>query len=384
MKLKTIPEDFKVSEIPLKFDIKNSGKFKIYQLKKKSIDMFELLSRIAKLNKIPVGKIGYAGIKDKYAITYQYISVPDEYTIDIGRDYASQEVKFVKVGNSDDEIKRGDLKGNQFEITIRNIDPADIEEIRNRAMNLNMGVPNYFDSQRFGSSSGVDFIGRYAILGEFEKAVKMYLTNYSSVEDEDVKDMKDEILSNWDDLRDLKVRNKGFQMIIDSDDWHSAYLKIPQNLREMFVFSYQSYLWNRAVGEILVKYVNKKSLFEIQYKVGRLKFYRGLSENCLEQISKKFKTISIDIKPGSFEYEIYERILSQEGLTFDNLDIKTATRTYLVSSERNIILIPEKFKIKKIVPDEMNKNRQKMVFSFFLEKGSYATIVLKKLFDKLG
>ena len=67
--------DFIVEEIPL-YPFSNNGEHRILKLRKKNINTLECIKLIAKSLNIKEKDIGYAGLKDKNALTYQYISIP--------------------------------------------------------------------------------------------------------------------------------------------------------------------------------------------------------------------------------------------------------------------------------------------------------------------
>ncbi|PIN87215.1 hypothetical protein COV19_00750 [Candidatus Woesearchaeota archaeon CG10_big_fil_rev_8_21_14_0_10_44_13] len=169
-------------------------------------------------------------------------------------------------------------------------------------------------------------------------------------------------------------------------DWLSAYKKIPANLREMYVSAYQSYLWNECVREALRKTVDSKYLYTIEYNIGSLLFYKRLSDEEMEKMPKTFQTISPDMKPTESEKPIIEKVLSKEGIGLPDFDIRKETGNFFKSNERAVIIKPGDFRIEGPFRDELNdKGRSKsfkMIVSFALPKGSYATIVTKRLFNR--
>ncbi|EHP85469.1 tRNA pseudouridine synthase D TruD [Methanotorris formicicus Mc-S-70] len=77
MKIRQKPEDFIVEEIiDLDKTINEGGECYLYKLTKRNIENLKALSYIAKKFKIPLKEIGYCGLKDRYAITTQYITIP--------------------------------------------------------------------------------------------------------------------------------------------------------------------------------------------------------------------------------------------------------------------------------------------------------------------
>ncbi len=387
MKLKQLPEDFIVEEIPNFKISQNKDRYQVFLMEKRELDTFDAIKIISKELKIPLPKIGFAGLKDKHGITRQYISIPVEQHIE-NKDMRNIKLEFVGYHNK--RIETGDLKGNKFTITVRNIQKGDTPGIYSRAETIqNIGVPNYFDSQRFGSVIHNEFIAKYLIQKNYEKAVKIFLTKYTKKERKKTKDEKREILANWKNLESLNIKNKFFSDIISeyvkTKSWLVAYKKIPSNLREMFVNAYQSYMWNECVKESLKKIIGKERLYDIDYNIGSLVFYKKIIDAELKKIPATFQTISSSIEfLSDFEKEIIKSVLSKEKIGLMDLDIKEETGNFFKTRERDVILKPDEFKISEIEIDEVNdrenKNNYKIILSFILPKGSYATIITKRLF----
>jgi tRNA pseudouridine13 synthase len=250
------------------------------------------------------------------------------------------------------------------------------------------GVPNYFDSQRFGSVIDTTFIGKDVVLKKYEHAVKQYLTSYQKSEPKKIKDEKRRILSQWHDLAKVRVFTKPFAVVIKeyvrTKNWRAAYRKIPAHLREMFVNAYQSYLWNECVKETLKHAVEKKKLYSVEYAVGSLLFYSDLSQQEMKAIPKEFPTISEIAVFSEDEQKIVDRILTKEGLTLEDFKIEAETGNFFKTRARVVMLLPDEFKVSEPARDELNskgnEQRYKMQVSFSLPKGSYATVVTKRLF----
>ena len=149
MILKQLPEDFIVEEIPNFKISQNKDRYQIFLMEKRELDTFDAIKIISKELKIPLPKIGFAGLKDKHGLTRQYISIPVEQHIE-KKDIRNIKLEFVGYHNK--RIETGDLIGNKFTITVRNIQKGETPGIYSRAKTIpEIGVPNYFDSQRFGS-----------------------------------------------------------------------------------------------------------------------------------------------------------------------------------------------------------------------------------------
>ncbi len=228
MKLKQQPTDFIVEEIPDYPLSLEKDEHTVFLLEKQEIDTFDAIRRIAQRLRISLFEIGYAGLKDKHAHARQYISIPTMYKV---QDLKMESLVLTLVGYRRKKI---------FSIVARDIQAEELPVISQMAETISSsGVPNYFDSQRFGSVINRVFIGREVMLKHYEVAVKQYLTTYQKSEPKKIKNEKRRILSSWNDLSNIRLFNKAFSAVIKehlkTNDWRAAYCKIPAHLREMYI-----------------------------------------------------------------------------------------------------------------------------------------------------
>ena len=386
MKLKQQPADFIVEEIPDYTLSAEKQEHSVFLLQKQEIDTFDALRRIAQRLHISSFEIGYAGLKDKHALARQYISIPTRYNV---QSLKIDSLILTPVGFSQKKIKIGNLEGNRFIIVARDIQEKELSNVLQNAETLPCaGVPNYFDSQRFGSVIDSVFIGKEMILKQYENAVKQYLTAYQKSEPKKIKNEKRRILSSWGDLSQVRVFNKAFSTVINeyqkTNDWTMAFQKIPGHLRELYVNAYQSFLWNECVKTILRTTVEKKKVYSVPYAVGSLLFYSNLSEQERLRIPQTFLTISDQMIVPDDERKIITSVLEKEGLTLSDFCIQEETGNFFKTRPRPVLLFPQQFSYDKPIQDELNSKgdlkRYKMKVSFMLPKGSYATVVTKRLF----
>jgi len=386
MKLKQLSTDFIVEEIPSIDISQEKDEHAIFLLEKKEIDTFDAIRLIAEKLRVPLFEIGYAGLKDRHALAKQYISIPTHYKV---MDTKIDTLSIHLVGYNRKKIKIGDLNGNKFTITVRDVKENELDNVSKRAETISCGgVPNYFDSQRFGNVIGNEFIAKYVIKKEYKQAVKRYLTAYLKSEPKKIKDEKRKILAQWNDLRNVTVWNKVFATVIkeyaNTNSWLAAYKKIPAHLREMFVNAYQSYIWNECVKEILRVCVNGRKLYSVEYAIGSLYFYKDLNEEELSKIPSMFPTLSEKVKLSEFDNRTVSKVLSNENITIQDLDIESSTGNFFKTRKRQVIIIPEDFSISNPMEDELNsfngKPQIKVRLSFCLPKGSYATLITKRIF----
>lgn len=384
MKLKQVLEDFKVEEIS-QFEIsKEKDAYQLYLLEKKNLETFYLLNYLAKKNNLPFSEFGLAGLKDKHAFTKQYLTLSSKYPL---RSLEEKNFRLVFLGYVPQKIKIGDLNGNRFEITVRALKKSELENIRQRADDLKSnGTPNYFDSQRFGSVINRNFIAKSLIKKNYQEAVKLYLTQYTKSEKKQVKQEKRAINQNWPNFSALNIQTKPLKKIIEAyqktKDWLVAYQKIPSFVRELFLSAYQSHLWNECLKEVLKSKLPPKKLFYIKYNIGNLIFYKNLEKEELAALPSSFPTLGPALKPAPSEQQIIDRVLKKENLSLADLKLEKKIGHFFGIYQRPFTLFPEQLEITFPEPDELNKNCFKVTLSFILPKGSYATIVVKRIFGR--
>lgn len=141
--------DFVVEEIPL-YPFSGDGEHLILHVRKKNLSTWDLVSLIANHLGIKGREIGYAGLKDKNAMTKQYISLPKKYERAL-ESFAHPDVKFLEKRYHKNKIHMGHLKGNRFFIRLKKVNPTAAQMIDEALKNIVAnGMPNFFGFQRFG------------------------------------------------------------------------------------------------------------------------------------------------------------------------------------------------------------------------------------------
>jgi len=152
------PEDFEVEEIPA-YPPCGNGDFLYLWVEKKGVGAEYFVQQIAKRLQIRPGEIGVAGLKDRWAITRQMVSVPRNCEGQLPA-LEGDGIRVLSVDRHTNKLRSGHLKGNRFRIVIR--DP-NVEAVKNLDALLQrlriLGVPNYYGPQRFGRGGETARIG---------------------------------------------------------------------------------------------------------------------------------------------------------------------------------------------------------------------------------
>ncbi len=379
MKIKQIPQDFIVNEI---FDLnelskKDEGKGQVYYyflLKKTNYTQIRAIEKIAKIFSVSRRDIHFAGSKDKDAITSQLISIKgiNKKTFENNLNFLNEkvidlELEYLGIFNS--RVNLSDNIANYFEITIRELDKNEIKLIQKNIPKLeDLGLYNYFDSQRFGYANNSHLIGKNIIKNNLEEAVYIILTAVPKNPSENLLIFTNFLKNNWEKIKisDSDIIDNAINLIGENsfekyvlehlkkykNDFPGAFRTIHKKQRTLYINAYQSYIYNETLNNF------NFNDFEDNYELELMNFdFLG---------DDKFKKKSLEI-------------LNNDDLETINFKIPHMPEIMPTKSFRLVKLFPKKLKLLDIENDELNENKFKIRVSFELNKGSYATNIIKNL-----
>ena len=185
--IRSSPEDFVVEEIPRVKPEGEGGHLWLW-VEKRSANTDWVAKELARVTDCVPRDVGYAGLKDRHAVTRQWFSVPANSTTQENLELASIEgVRVLESQQHTRKLKRGTLDGNRFQLKIRQFE-GDKDEAAARLEQIRAtGVPNYFGPQRFGNRGqnvghGFESLQRRARLPHNKRsiylsAIRSYLFN---------------------------------------------------------------------------------------------------------------------------------------------------------------------------------------------------------------
>jgi tRNA pseudouridine13 synthase len=173
-RIKAHVEDFEVEEIPA-YEPCGAGDHLFLWLEKRGMGAEFFQRQVARRLDIPTGEVGTAGLKDRHAVTRQWISVPasvEDRIAVLGGDGISVLI----VSRHTNKLKPGHLRGNRFSILIRDVDPAAngrLPPILDRLRTE--GLANYYGIQRFGRDGETAGLGMDLLTGGKTKVRNAFL-----------------------------------------------------------------------------------------------------------------------------------------------------------------------------------------------------------------
>lgn len=166
-RIRAIPEDFFVTE-QLAVEFTGEGEHDWLRIRKTGANTHWVAQQLARYARVPERDAGYAGMKDRHAVTEQWFSVrrPAKSTHDWDA-FQAEGVEILDQQAHSRKLKRGAHRGNAFRIAVRSPDVATLrDEVTERLASIKAeGVPNYFGEQRFGRDGSNIELGQAVIAG---------------------------------------------------------------------------------------------------------------------------------------------------------------------------------------------------------------------------
>jgi tRNA pseudouridine13 synthase len=384
MKLKSKPEDFVVRE-SWSYPQVPGGGYHVYALDKQKVTTFGAAERIAKHFALPLSAISYCGLKDKQGRTEQLIAIKGEQV-----SLQEPDLRLRHLGETNRPLSARNVQKNRFAVTVRDLSQKDVDRLPESVAEVNrLGLVNYFDSQRFGHlKHGQGFIAKDLIKGQWEHALHNLIAKPSPLDASHDAKVKAFWRDHWGAWKvraplpeDLRTRHILEQLRRKPDDFRAAFLTIEPRYRALILFTYQSYLWNEGVKLLLLDLVPHRDLCQLPYQAGVLLFPRTASPEAIALLREgAFPLLGPDSPPQTGPIgAAVSRSLTREKLSQTQLRVADAP-LYFKHENRAISVVPGKLVSGKPQRDELNRGRLRVNLGFTLPSGSYATLLVRRLF----
>jgi tRNA pseudouridine13 synthase len=152
-RLRARPEDFRVDE-ELGFEPDGGAAHVLLQVEKTGRDTLGVARDLARAAGVSPRDVGFAGLKDRHAVTTQWFTVPQRRVAAEWRAAAGDGWRVQDAAPHSRKLRRGALRGNRFRLVAREVTAAPVELEARWSELVRRGVPNYFGPQRFGRDAG--------------------------------------------------------------------------------------------------------------------------------------------------------------------------------------------------------------------------------------
>lgn len=315
--VKHLPEDFMVEEISIVPELK-LGPYHYLYLSKKSYPTLKACQIIADALHVPLASIGFAGNKDKQAVTKQLISIKTTRDLtSLLERFKTGDIALEYIGAGEEPVVMGHLRGNRFVIVVRQITEQPQALTR---------FTNFFGDQRFSKNNSA--IGKLLVKQQFKEALAL-------------------------------IDNSIAHQYLEEHPANAvdALRQIPKQLLKMYVHAYQSMLFNKTAAAFLE---GKKD--EVKNLMISLV---GFGYEC--------DNAEIDA--------IIKKLLDEEEITERDFIIRPLPDISCEGGERALFAEIHDLEIGPLEDDEFHFGAKKCTLKFWLDKGCYATEAVKQLFS---
>jgi tRNA pseudouridine13 synthase len=383
------------------------GRYLICVLVKRRWDTFLAVREVAGRLRISQKCIRFAGIKDTKALTAQHVSLQNVAPRKIF-DVQIKDIILYPKHFSRERMYSQLIKGNRFHITVRDIDqsPSAIEDrticVQQEIESVG-GVPNFFGHQRFGTiRPNTHLVGKHLTRGDTKKAAFAFLAEPSINEHPEAREARQNLQDTLDFKEALEIfpgflRYERFMLrhlTKYPTDFVGAFRELPRRLRKLFVQGYQSYLFNRFLSERIRRGIplDEPQIGDYVLKLDE----HGLpTEEWNQATATNIQTILTTIKEGKMcvaapligpeqspsnglQGEIEQTILDSENVTPEAFKLSFMPEATAEGRVRAMINPAWNLTLEEISEDKENPGKQMMKLGFSLNRGSYATVLLRE------
>jgi tRNA pseudouridine13 synthase len=385
MIVKQSPEDFRVEEMT---DVRPeaAGPFAFYRLEKTGWTTPDALAAVRRRWKIDHARLSYGGLKDRHAQTVQYFTILHG----PARKLTHERITVEHLGQLHEPYASHHIRANRFDLTLRKLADDEFGRAESALREVAAcGVPNYFDDQRFGSVRlGEPFMARALVGGDFETALKLALTAAYEFDRAAQKQEKRLLREHWADWTYLMgqlprghARSLVSYLVHHPSDFRGAVVRLRPELRGLYVSAYQSHLWNRILARWLENIVPAVDLVAVDLRLGAVPMPLRLGAAELSKVTQMgvpLPSARTRLQGDDPLKPIVDAVLAEDGITLADMHIQGVREMFFSKGDRPAHLMPAHLRWSS-APDETRPQKQKLKLAFELPRGSYATLLVKRL-----
>src|SRR5205823_1439539 len=140
-------------------------------------------------------------------------------------------------------------------------------------------------------------------------------------------------------------------------------------------------LWNRMLARRLREHCRPDQLVAVRLRLGTVPAPRGLDpsqRDALARLQLPLPSARLHLDPGDERKAVVDAVMAEEGIELNQLTLKGLRKPFFSRGDRAAHCLPNQLAF-EFMPDEAHAGRDKLILSFELPRGSYATLIVKRL-----
>jgi tRNA pseudouridine13 synthase len=382
-KFKSEPEDFVVEEIPLYLPC-GDGEHLYIRIEKAGLATDQVVQQLAQNLRIKVRDIGYAGKKDRFGVTRQWLSLWNIQKSQIEK-LEIPGLRVLETAFHRNKLHQGHLAGNRFEIILKHVDQGAGQKVNEIFRHLeHAGVPNYYGPQRFGRRGDNAAIGAAILQKNWNEAFHLILGRPRTFEAGNQIGLARKLFEEgnyreahkaWPD--DEFSARRMLRLLMDADgDFVKAGPQMPKNIVRFYLNAMQSFWFNASLAKRLPEMIRIWQ-GDLAYLHRNGAVFR-VEEPAKEQSRLDRFEISPSgpiwgekmILPQNSEKELEFDILEESGRPYDQL--RVLLHNFRLRGQRRPYRVP-------LGNPACEQRDSALRLQFELPGGSYATSVVREI-----
>jgi tRNA pseudouridine13 synthase len=170
-------------------------------------------------------------------------------------------------------------------------------------------------------------------------------------------------------------------LVSHPQDFRGAIERLRPELRGLYLSAYQSHLWNRLLAYWIQEHLPAEQVVSVPLRLGSVPMQRILTEEQKQPFAGQLLPLpsaKVQLADDDPRRALLLRVLEEEGLTLEQFRLKGLREMFFSRGERPALCLPARIE-GETSEDELHKGHLKLSLQFDLPRGSYATLIVKRI-----
>ncbi len=363
MKLKRQPEDFLVEELPLVTGVKE-GKFGFYRLTKRGVGTLEAIEAIRRRWDLSSRQISYGGLKDRHAVTIQYLTIFNGPS----RPFRGGGFDLEPVGRLDFPYGPNQFRGNQFTVVLRDLAaagsrPRSGRSSRSRATACPTTSTTSGSARSASAATSSAGPGSRATMRRPSAWRSPRPTRWTGPTPRPRRRSSATPGANWAEAKGRLPRSHARSLVtylVDHPtDFRGAFARVRRELRSLYFSAFQSHLWNLCLARMIDRVARPDQRTAVAFKVAELPIHHGLDPDqaaALRAAMIPLPATRTQLPEAGPVRDAALEVVAEQGLAWEDLRVKHLKDVFFSKGFRPALFFPDRL-THEAGPDDLYPRR---------------------------